>query len=245
MLDQRPQVSRIHAEALLKVMDAIKAPINFEIIENFTFDNPKHREQVKKNQCILVGNLGETGGRYIENTKFYKYLDLYVNVVHLQKLPSIKTRHTKPIDIVIIRENLEGEYSGIEHEVYPGVFESLKIITKDRASRVARYAFENAFLNGRKKITAVHKANIMKLADGLFLDCCREQAKKFPTIEFEEMIVDNTSMQVVKSPEQFDLMICPNLYGSIITAACAGLIGGAGVTAGASFGDEYMFFEPG
>ena len=190
--------------------------------------------------------------KYIENTRFYKWLDLYVNgkfilkiVVHLFKLPNVKVRHQKPIDIVIVRENLEGEYSGIEHEVYPGVFESLKVITKVKTQRVAQYAFENAFLNGRKKITVVHKANIMKMVDGLFLDCCREEAKKFPMIEYEEMIVDNTSMQLVKSPEQFDVMLAPNLYGSIITSACAGLVGGAGVAAGAAFGKDYMFFEPG
>ena len=157
----------------------------------------------------------------------------------------MKTRHQTPIDIVIIRENLEGEYSGIEHEVYPGVFESLKVTTREKTQRVAKYAFENAFLNGRKKVTAVHKANIMKMVDGLFLECCRVEAKKFPGIEYEEMIVDNTSMQLVKSPSQFDVMLTPNLYGSIITSACAGLVGGAGVAAGAAFGKDYMYFEPG
>lgn len=161
------------------------------------------------------------------------------------KLPNVKTRHTSPIDIVIIRENLEGEYSGIEHEVYPGVFESLKVTTREKTLRVAKYAFENAFLNGRKKITVVHKANIMKMVDGLFLECCRIEAKKYPSIEYEEMIVDNTSMQLVKRPSQFDVLLTPNLYGSILTSACAGLVGGAGVTAGAAFGDQYMFFEPG
>lgn len=140
---------------------------------------------------------------------------------------------------------MEGEYSGIEHEVYPGVYESLKVITKDKTQRVARYAFENAFLNGRKKVTVVHKANIMKMVDGLFLECCRAEAERFPTIQYEEMIVDNTSMQVVKNPEQFDVMLTPNLYGSIIASACAGLVGGAGVTAGAAFGKDFMFFEPG
>lgn len=165
--------------------------------------------------------------------------------MHLFKLPNVKTRHQTPIDIVIIRENLEGEYSGIEHEVYPGVFESLKVTTRVKTMRVAKYAFENAFLNGRKKITVVHKANIMKMVDGLFLECCRVEAKKYPTIEYEEMIVDNTSMQLVKTPSQFDVMLAPNLYGSIITSACAGLVGGAGVAAGAAFGDNYMYFEPG
>lgn len=120
----------------------------------------------------------------------------------------------------------------------------MKIITKEKTQRVAKYAFESAFLNGRKKITVIHKANIMKLVDGLFLECCREEAKKFPQIEYEEMIVDNTSMQIVKNPEYFDVMLAPNLYGSIITAAAAGIVGGAGVACGAAFGKDYMFFEP-
>lgn len=157
----------------------------------------------------------------------------------------MKIRHQKHIDIVIIRENLEGEYSGIEHEVYPGVFESLKVVTKEKTQRVAQYAFESAFLNGRKKVTVIHKANIMKMVDGLFLDCCREEAKKFPLIEYEEMIVDNASMQIVKNPEYFDVLLAPNLYGSILASACAGLVGGAGVAAGAAFGKDFMFFEPG
>lgn len=138
---------------------------------------------------------------------------------------------------------MEGEYAGIEHEVFPGVFESLKIITKERASRVADYAFEHAVLSGRKKVTAVHKANIMKLVDGLFLDCCREAAEKYPTIEYEEMIVDNTCMQLTKNPEQFDVMVMPNLYGSIITSIGAGLVGSAGLSPGAAFGDEFSMFE--
>merc|ERR1712232_91666 len=138
-----------------------------------------------------------------------------------------------------------GEYSGIEHEVYPGVFESLKIITRERTTRLAEYAFEHAFLTGRKKVTIVHKANIMKLADGLFLECCREVSQKYPTIEYEEMIVDNTCMQLVKNPQQFDVMVMPNLYGSIIDSIGAGLVGGPGVTAGASLGSEFTLFEQG
>jgi isocitrate dehydrogenase (NAD+) len=143
---------------------------------------------------------------------------------------------------MIIRDNLEGEYSGIEHEVYPGVFESLKIITKAKASRVAHYAFESAVLTGRKKVTAVHKANIMKMADGLFLECTREAAAKFPQIKYEEMIVDNTCMQLTKSPDQFDVMVMPNLYGSIITSIGAGVVGGAGLLPGAQLGKEFSMF---
>ena len=159
-------------------------------------------------------------------------------------MPSLNTRH-KNCDFVVIRDNLEGEYTGIEHEVYPGVFESLKIITRDRTIRLAEYAFEHAFLTGRKKVTVVHKANIMKLADGLFIECCREISQKYPTIEYEEMIVDNACMQLAKTPQQFDVMVMPNLYGSIINSIAAGLVGGPGVTAGASLGSEFTVFEQG
>ena len=123
------------------------------------------------------------------------------------------------------------------------MFESLKIITEARAQRVANYAFEHAALSGRKKVTAVHKANIMKMVDGLFLDCCRIASEKYPHIEYEEMIVDNTCMQLTKSPEQFDVMVMPNLYGSIVTSVGAGLVGGAGLSPGAAFGDEFSMFE--
>lgn len=149
------------------------------------------------------------------------------------------------MDIAIIRENLEGEYSGVEHEVYPGVYESLKIVTKASSLRIAEYAFEFAFLCGRQKVTAVHKANIMKLADGLFLEACREVAEKYPMVAYEEMIIDNCSMQMVKNPWQFDVMVMPNLYGSIVTHTASGLCGGSGVTAGANIGKEFALFEQG
>lgn len=129
-----------------------------------------------------------------------------------------------------------GEFSGIEHEVYPGVMESLKVTTKASSARLIEYAFEFAHLSGRKKITVIHKANIMKLVDGLFLDTAREISKRFPFIKYEEMIVDNTSMQLVKNPSQFDVMVAPNLYGSIISHICAGIAGGVGMTPGACIG---------
>lgn len=165
-------------------------------------------------------------------------------MIHVANFPNVKTRHSN-IDMIIIRENLEGEYSGIEHEVYPGVFESLKVVTREKASRVADFAFQHAMLTGRKKVTCVHKANIMKLVDGLFLECAREAAKNYPSVEFEEMIVDNTCMQLAKNPHQFDVMLMPNLYGSIVGATGAGLVGGAGVVASTSFGPNYVMFEPG
>lgn len=230
----------------MDVFEAANVPIAFDVIENFTFKDEQQRTKnlLKKNKNLIVGNVGNLGSKFVENTDFYKHLDLFVNIVHCFNLPSIKTRHEN-IDLIVIKDNLEGEYSGIEHEVYPGVFESIKIITRERSLRLAEYAFEHSFLTGRKKVTAVHKANIMKLADGLFLESCREVAAKYPTIEYEEMIVDNTCMQLSKTPEQFDVMIMPNLYGSIVTSIATGLVGGPGVTAGASLGGEFSLFEHG
>ena len=173
---------------------------------------------------------------------FYKYLNLFARVTHIQNLPNVPARH-QDIDIVVIRENLEGEFSGVEHEVVPGVFESLKIITKKNSLRICKYAFEHAKMTGRKKITVVHKANIMKLVDGIFLEAAREVKKDFPEIEYEEMIVDNCAMQMVSNPTQFDVMVMPNLYGSIITGIGSGLIGGAGFAPGATIGDDFFLFD--
>lgn len=181
---------------------------------------------------------------YKDQSPFYKYLDLYAKVTHCHSIPNVSTNF-KDIDFVVVRAGLEGEYSNIEHEVYPGVFESIKIVTRAEALRVAKYAFEHAYLTGRKKVSAIHKANIMKLCDGQFLEGCREVAADFPSIKYEEVIVDNTSMQLVKNPHQFDVMVMPNLYGSIINGVAAGIVGSAGIIAGANFGPEYMVFEQG
>lgn len=146
--------------AVTKVFEAAKTPVKFDIINDFNMDNEEHRKLLKKNKNILCGNVGTKGSKYVENRPLYKYLNLYVKVVHIHDYPNVPTRHSG-IDFVIIRDNLEGEYSGIEHEVYPGVFESLKIITREKAMKVTEYAFEYAYLTGRKKVTCVHKANIM------------------------------------------------------------------------------------
>ncbi|KAG2456134.1 IDH3G dehydrogenase, partial [Polypterus senegalus] len=169
-------------------------------------------------------------------------LDLYSNVIHCRSMPGLQTRH-KDIDIIIIRENTEGEYSSLEHESVPGVVESLKIITKSNSLRIAEYAFKLAREQGRKKVTAVHKANIMKLGDGLFLQCCKEVAAGYPDITFENMIVDNTTMQLVSRPNQFDVMVMPNLYGNVVSNVCAGLVGGPGLVPGANYGRDYAVFE--
>lgn len=178
------------------------------------------------------------------NIKLRKELDLFANVVHAYNIPGVKTRHDN-VDIVIIRENTEGEYSGLEHAAVPGVVESLKIITEEKSTRIAEYAFQYAIANQRSKITAVHKANIMKSADGLFLDCCTRVAKKYPFIDFETMIVDNTCMQMASRPQQFDVMLLPNLYGNIVTNIATGLVGGPGLFPGTNIGPSGAIFEQG
>ncbi|KAI3357830.1 hypothetical protein L3Q82_016213 [Scortum barcoo] len=173
-------------------------------------------------------------------------LDLYANVMHCQSLPGVRTRH-RNVDIMIIRENTEGEYSSLEHENVPGVVECLKIITKAKSLRIADYAFRTARATGRRRVTAVrsHKANIMKLGDGLFLECCKEVASGYPEISFDSMIVDNTTMQLVSRPQQFDVMVMPNLYGNVVSNVCAGLVGGPGLVPGANYGENYAVFETG
>lgn len=230
--------------SITKIFETAKVPIEFETIPNFDFSNKSHRTQLKKNKYLLVGNIGHKDSKTLEHLQFYKYLNLYSRVTHLHNLPNIPSRH-KNIDIIIIRENLEGEFSGVEHEVAPGIFESLKIITKKNSLKIANYAFEHALISGRKKVTAVHKANIMKLVDGIFLEATREVSKNFPSIHYEEIIVDNCAMQMVSNPQQFDVMVMPNLYGSIVSAIGAGLVGGAGVVAGASVGEQFLLFDQG
>lgn len=169
---------------------------------------------------------------------------MFASVVHAFSIPGIKTRHSN-VDIVCIRENSEGEYSNIEHELVPGVVESVKVITKERSTRIAEYAFQYATLSNRKKVTCVHKANIIKAADGEFLRACRDVAEKYPKIQFEEMIVDATCMNLTLKPQQFDVMVMPNLYGSIIGSTITGLVGGPGITPGAIIGKKNALFEQG
>jgi len=149
------------------------------------------------------------------------------------------------VDIIVVRESTEGEYSGMEHEVAPGITESLKVMTRAATIRIAEYAFEHAFLNNRAKVTAVHKANIMKKADGLFLESCRNIAKRYPSVQYEEIIVDNCMMQLVSKPQQFDVMVTPNMYGSLVSNVVAGLVGGPGLVPGATIGQDGAIFEQG
>jgi isocitrate dehydrogenase (NAD+) len=184
------------------------------------------------------------GGHQSINVALRKKLGLYVNFRPVRMLPGLKTRfHDVPIDLLIFRENTEDLYSGLEHEVVPGVVESLKIITRNASMRIAQAAFEYARRESRHKVTAIHKANIMKLSDGLFLKCCREVAARFPDIQYTELIVDNACMQLVMRPETFDVLVLPNLYGDIISDLAAGLVGGLGIVPGANLGDETAIFE--
>ncbi|XP_005083288.2 probable isocitrate dehydrogenase [NAD] gamma 2, mitochondrial [Mesocricetus auratus] len=203
---------------------------------------------IRRNRVALKGNIATDyrlpASFKSYNSKFRRALDLYASVVHFKTLPGVETRH-KGIDILVVRENTEGEYTNLEHESVKGVVESLKIVTKFKSLRIAEYAFNLAQKMGRKKVTVVHKANIMKLGDGLFLQCCKDVAAHYPQITLESMIIDNTTMQLVSRPQQFDVMVMPNLYGNIINSICTGLVGGSGLVPGAIYGDLYAVFEMG
>src|SRR6185437_5243701 len=180
------------------------------------------------------------GGHQSINVALRKKLGLYTNFRPVRMLPGLKTRFSDlNLDLAIFRENTEDLYSGLEHEVVPGVVESLKIITSNASMRIAKAAFEYARRDGRHKVSAIHKANIMKLSDGLFLKCCREVASHFPEIQYNELIVDNACMQLVIRPETFDILVLPNLYGDIISDLTAGLVGGLGIVPGANLGDHH------
>ena len=178
------------------------------------------------------------------NVALRKKLDLFVNFRPVKMLPGLRTRFKDlPIDLVIFRENTEDLYSGIEHEVVTDVVESLKVITKTASMRIAQAAFEFAARENRRKVVAIHKANIMKMSDGLFLRCCREVAAGFPQVEYGELIVDNACMQLVMRPETFDVLVLPNLYGDIVSDLTAGLVGGLGIVPGANLGETTAVFE--
>jgi isocitrate dehydrogenase (NAD+) len=201
-------------------------------------------ESVRRNKVALKGPMATAiaGGARSVNVALRKSLDLYSNLRPVKNVPGVKS-HFENVDIVIVRENTEDLYSGLEHEVVPGVVESLKIITEKASTRIAKFAFEYARKNGRKKIHAIHKANIMKLGDGLFLKSIRVVAEKYKDIEYKELIVDNACMQIVIDPKQFDILLLPNLYGDIVSDLGAGLVGGLGVVPSGNIGDECAIFE--
>lgn len=201
-------------------------------------------ESVRRNRVALKGPMGTAiaGGAPSINVALRKTLNLYANVRPVKNLPGVKSRFEN-VDVVLIRENTEDLYSGLEHEVVPGVVESLKIITEKASTQIAHFAFKYARREGRKKIHAIHKANIMKLSDGLFLKSIRNVAPEYPEIEYKEMIVDNACMQMVLNPQQFDMLLLPNLYGDVMSDLAAGLVGGLGVVGSANVGDEAAMFE--
>lgn len=227
-------------------------PVDFEVVD---IDPNSESEEdleyaitsIKRNGVGIKGNIetkSESVGIVSRNVALRNELDLFMNVVHCKSWPGVVSRHNN-IDIVILRQNTEGEYAMLEHESVKGVVESMKIMTRENSERVARYAFEFARAHNRKKVTTVHKANIMKLTDGLFLETSRQVAKEYPDIKHSDMIVDNTCMQLVSNPQQFDVMITTNLYGTIVGNVIAGLLGGAGLLSGRNYGDHYAVFEPG
>jgi isocitrate dehydrogenase (NAD+) len=242
------------ADATVRAVDATGVKIEWERVEAGVRALAEYGQLIPDDvfaslEVTRVGLKGPTatpiaGGHQSINVALRKKLGLYTNFRPVRMLPGLKTRFQDlPIDLAIFRENTEDLYSGLEHEVVPGVVESLKIITRHASMKIARAAFEYARRAQRHKVTAIHKANIMKLSDGLFLKCCREVAAEFTDIAYNELIVDNACMQLVMRPETFDLLVLPNLYGDIISDLTAGLVGGLGIVPGANIGDHHAIFE--
>jgi isocitrate dehydrogenase (NAD+) len=201
-------------------------------------------ESIRRNKVALKGPVTTPIGVGFTsvNVGLRKALDLFANLRPVKNLPGVESRFQQ-VDLVIVRENTEDLYAGLEHEIIPGVVESLKIITERASTRIARFAFDHAKTNGRRKVTAIHKANIMKLSDGLFLNSARNVSHEHVDIPYDERIVDAACMQLVMHPEKFDVLLLPNLYGDIVSDLCAGLVGGLGVVPGANMGTECAVFE--
>jgi isocitrate dehydrogenase (NAD+) len=201
-------------------------------------------DSIERNRVALKGPVTTPigGGFKSINVTLRKKFELFANFRPIKNLPGLETKWPG-VDLIVVRENTEGEYVGLEHEVVPGVVEAIKIITEKSSTRVARFAFEFARKHGRKKIHAIHKANIMKLSDGLFLRCARSVAEGFPEVQYAEHLIDNTCMQLVMNPYQYDMLLLENLYGDIVSDLCAGLVGGLGLVPGANLGTDCAIFE--
>ena len=241
------------AEQAVRILDATGVSIQWETVEAGHGVSMKYGgdplpestlASIRRNRIALKAPLTTevAVGRPSVNVALRKGLDLFACVRPIKSLPGVASRYTD-VDMVVIRENTEDLYCGIEHVVVPGVVETLKLITEKASLRIARYAFTLTRREGRKRVTAIHKANIMKLSDGLFLECCRRVSREFPEIAYEELIVDNACMQLVRDPTRFDVLLMANLYGDIISDLGAGLVGGLGVVPGANIGEEYAVFE--
>ena len=244
-----PEIS----EAVVKILKASGVKINWDIqtagedvIAQEGVPLPQRvLDSIKKNKVALKAPVTTPIGKGFRsvNVQLRKELDLYANLRPCKNLPNIKTRFDN-VDIIVVRENTEDLYAGIERQVDENIAESIKIITKKATERICRFAFDYAVKNARKEVCVVTKANIMKLSDGLFLNTYREIAKDYPQIIQREILVDNLCMQLVQKPEQFDVLVLPNLYGDIVSDLCAGLIGGLGVAQGANIGLDCAVFEP-
>ena len=242
------------AEATRRVLDASGIVFEWDQVEageaciaEYGTPLPEHvLDSIRRNGIALKGPITTPVGRGFRsvNVTLRQILGLYANLRPVRSIPGLQTRYDD-VDLVIVRENTEDVYAGIEHMVGPDAAESIKIITRAASERIARFAFEYAVANGRRKVTAVHKANIMKLSDGLFLESCRTIAADYDgRIEFEDRIVDNMCMQLVQKPDLYDVLVLPNLYGDIVSDLCAGMVGGLGVAPGANIGDNGAVFEP-
>jgi len=242
------------AQATRRVLEASGVALEWEIVDageavmaEYGTPLPDHvLESIRRNRVALKGPITTPigGGFRSVNVTLRQALGLYANVRPVRSMPGIESRYDD-VDLVIVRENTEDLYAGIEHMVGRDAAESIKIITREASERIARYAFDYAVANGRRKVTAVHKANIMKLSDGLFLESCRTIAAGYEgRIEFEDRIVDNMCMQLVQKPDLYDVLVLPNLYGDIVSDLAAGLVGGLGVAPGANIGTEAAVFEP-
>jgi isocitrate dehydrogenase (NAD+) len=242
------------AEATRRVLEASGAALEWEVVDageavmaQYGTPLPDHvLESIRRNRVALKGPITTPVGEGFRsvNVTLRQALGLYANVRPVRSIPGVESRYDD-VDLVIVRENTEDLYAGIEHMVGRDAAESIKIITREASERIARYAFDYAVANGRRKVTAVHKANIMKLSDGLFLESCRTIAAGYEgRIEFEDRIVDNMCMQLVQKPDLYDVLVLPNLYGDIVSDLAAGLVGGLGVAPGANIGTEAAVFEP-
>ncbi|XP_057659266.1 probable isocitrate dehydrogenase [NAD] subunit alpha, mitochondrial isoform X1 [Diorhabda carinulata] len=238
--------------AVQKIFQAANVPIEWESVDVTPVRGPDGKfgipqaaiDSVNRNKIGLKGPLMTPVGKGHRslNLALRKEFNLYANVRPCRSLEGYKTLYDH-VDVVTIRENTEGEYSGIEHEIVDGVVQSIKLITEDASRRVAEFAFQYAKDNNRKKVTAVHKANIMRMSDGLFLRCCREMAKKYPEVKFEEKYLDTVCLNMVQDPTQYDVLVMPNLYGDILSDMCAGLVGGLGLTPSGNIGMNGALFE--
>jgi isocitrate dehydrogenase (NAD+) len=241
------------AEATRRVLDASGLAFEWEVVEageatiaEYGTPLPEHvLESIRRNKVAIKGPITTPIGEGFRsvNVALRQALNLYANLRPARSIRGVESRY-EDVDLVIVRENTEDLYAGIEHMVGRDAAESIKIITRAASERIARFAFEYALANGRRKVTAVHKANIMKLSDGLFLESCRTVAQGYAgRIDFEDRIVDNMCMQLVQKPELYDVLVLPNLYGDIVSDLCAGLVGGLGVAPGANIGEDGAVFE--